>query len=233
MLIVDVFNVVHAAASARHPLHPLSPHRLFDLVALGRYRSAPAWLVCDGTAGGLARSTDRPSGLADAPGPRFLFAGPGQDADSLIEALLDRLHAAGRAHVALVVSSDRRVQQAAVGVRARWAASPAFLELLTQDARRAAAHERLRTGDRPDFAARDALDRDSVAHWLRAFGVAPDAPPPAQKPGQPARPASPSGEPELDPQLLADIEDWARSLDSVDPPPGRGGTPPPRRPDRE
>jgi YacP-like NYN domain len=186
MLLIDTFNVLHAAPSAHPGLAGLSIEGLAGLISQSRYAGHACLLIIDGTGGGIASTgaLNLPSGFpASGSGPhafvgvRCMFAGPGKDADALIEHLLDDLEHRQVAHRALVVSSDRRVIAAAVGVRAGSLTSIDFLRELISDAERQAAKRAARTGNKPTFAAGDVgpgggLNQDETAAWLKAFGYA-------------------------------------------------------------
>jgi predicted RNA-binding protein with PIN domain len=178
MLIVDTFNVLHAVpqvAPRAGELGGATIDGLARLIATGRWRSTEALLVCDGTGGGRART-----GAAWGMGGvlvgrvRAVFAGPGKDADSSIEALLEDQEHRGAAHRCTVVSSDKRVKAAAAGVgvkqgRARWMSSQAFIVQLMEDAARAYRRDEQRSASLGRAGA-EGLDPDSVAYWLAAFG---------------------------------------------------------------
>lgn len=224
MLIVDAFNVVHAAPATAPELLPFGLDRLVEMAGGGRFAGVPVWIVCDGTAGGRSRSGgggsggELPAGRSGS-GVRVLFAGPGKDADSLIENLLDELERSGKAHAVTVVSSDRRVQQAAVGVRARRLTSREFLVALVEDARAASAKTARRTGGKPEFAVRDGLDTASAEAWMKEFGVG-TAPNPAAPPepvhGEAADPRSVGVGDVLDAQSIRALEEWAAGLNVAD-----------------
>lgn len=181
MLIVDAFNVLHAAPQADPRLAGLTLDGLAKLIASGRHGSLECVLVCDGTGGGMARGVD-PSGVLGSVvrqgggrgggGVRMWFAGPGRDADSAIEGLLDEQERKRAAHRCTVVSSDKRLKSAAAGARAKWMSSQALVKQLVQDAARAKAREVDRTGGKPAIV-NEGLDPDSTAYWMRTFGYGP------------------------------------------------------------
>lgn len=242
MLIVDVFNVLHAAPKAAPELGMAGSGGLVRLgraIPLSRFGGEPAWLVCDGTAGGLgARLAEQ----VNTDLVHVICAGPGKDADALIEQQLDHLERAGRLGGVMVVSNDRRVQAAAVGVRARWMSSDAFLSALADDLRRRGRAEHQRTGGRPELAAREALDEGAAAAWLREFGFAGPATPAASgeasSPNIPAS-TSPARKPEPDPRdsgedrrgllderTIKELEEWAKGLGLDDKSDGDRNSPP-------
>jgi hypothetical protein len=90
------------------------------------------------------------------PTARVLFSGPGVQADDIIERLLAEAPDSTRL---TVVSSDRRLRDAAGFHHAESIPSRRFAEELAQDAAK-----RARRAD-------DALPRDAVARWLAEFGL--------------------------------------------------------------
>lgn len=225
MLIVDAFNVLHAVSAAEPRLSGLTLEGLAALIGVcggavgGRFRSAGVVLVCDGTAGGRGWRT----GQELARGVRVHLAGPGQDADSLIERMLMDAErrgwaggsASGRAGggAILVVSSDRRVQAAAVGMaggRAKWMSSGDFVRLLAAETVKHEKRRRDKSGDRPPLGAGETLDKDTAAYWLREFGYA-DGSGSAK---QPERPHA-AGDQEWGEGVRADdldMEKWLKGL---------------------
>lgn len=249
MLLLDVFNILHAVPKAAPHLGGLNVPRLGLLVQIGRFSGEPAWLVCDGTGGGLAHALNKhaspghpDSSREEFSNVRMLFAGPGKDADSLIEKLLDDLEHKNLARRVTVVSNDRRVQAAAVGVRARWISSDEFLRVLADDAVKSERKNARRTGDRPAFAAREQLDSDAAAAWLHEFGYVSDPPlssstKPTQDtvtpiPASRLRSALPEDPAEdraaqLDPKTLRELEEWAKHVRLDDPATDTKGSPRP------
>lgn len=166
VLIVDTYNVLHAAPAAHEGLSGLNLATLIRFLAASRWSGGPVLLVCDGTG---SRSAV-PDGHLHPEAPiRVVFAGPGKDADSVIERLIiEAEHRAGKAGGSgiTVVSSDKRVLAAAigpVGPKARRMSSEQFLKALLDDARRG--------GSLPDPSRPDSLNKESVADWVRRFGV--------------------------------------------------------------
>lgn len=163
--IIDAYNVLHAwrtgpaTGSARTELPALA-----RLIAASSYAKQRVTLVCDGASptGHAGRTRPDPESNALA-----LYAGPGKDADSLIE----RLVLADTAPKRLtVVSSDRRLQRAARKRGGNALPAPAFLARIVRDAAKPPD-----TPDRPAFAQRTPLDNASTAYWLDVFGI--DTPP--------------------------------------------------------
>jgi predicted RNA-binding protein with PIN domain len=165
VLIIDTYNVLHAASATHEGLSGLNLATLIRLLTASRWSGGPALLICDGSGGRSAV----PDGHLHPEAPiRVVFAGPGKDADSAIERMIiDAEHRAGRAGGSgiTVVSSDKRVLAAAigpVGPKARRMTSEQFLKALLDDARRSG----MTDPSRPDT-----LDKESVADWVRRFGV--------------------------------------------------------------
>jgi predicted RNA-binding protein with PIN domain len=226
VLIIDGYNVVHAAAMVDPRLGTLSVARLCAMLAGGRYAGGPVLVVCDGTGG----RAGVPEELAGPEAPiRVVFAGPGKDADSAIERLLEELEHRGRARGCTVVSSDRRVQAAAQGVRGggcRRMSSEALVRELLDDLARAQSRERARGSGKP-APAREGLDEGATAYWLAQFGVQGDgrAAKPTEKPREPeaapgARPeggsAGPSAGSGDDDLLRQALQEWGDRLDPAD-----------------
>lgn len=220
MLIIDVFNVLHAAPKVTPELGMAGVGGLVRLgraIPLSRFGGEPAWLVCDGTAGGLGAQMAE---QVNTDLVHVMCAGPGKDADALIEHQLDQLERAGRLGGVLVISSDRRVQAAAVGVRVRWLSSESFLQALADDLRRRGRAEHQRTGGRPELAARDGLDAEAAAAWLREFGLENKVAGEGQEPRAQSREdvpvASELDAPDrrglLDEHTIKELEEWAKGL---------------------
>jgi len=219
MLLIDAYNALHVTGVLPPDLAGVDVRGLADLVGRSRWRSVGAVLVCDGTGpGGPTRSTPIEGAAVE-----IRYAGPGRDADSLIERLLDR-HSAPRR--VTVVSSDRRLQKAARRRKARWMPSEAFLERLAQDARRGVV--------KPDpyraFDRAVPLDAGTVEDWIRAFDISdhdrrrPISEPPRARgeerrkqsrddPPKKKKPSAPPG----DEALLRDImREWPGRIDPDD-----------------
>jgi predicted RNA-binding protein with PIN domain len=123
-LIIDGYNLLHAAGMAKHRYGPgeleKARHRLLDFLArhLGPLERARTTIVFD--AGNAPFETSRRSVVE---GITVLFAKRGGDADSVIERLIE-LHSAPRQiHL---VSSDHRLQKAARKRRAKSVDSEIF-----------------------------------------------------------------------------------------------------------
>ena len=156
MLILDAYNVLHVTGVLPPHLAGVGVRGLAELIATSRWRSLPCRLVCDGTGEkgvGKVAETALPRSI------RVIYAGPGRDADTLIENLIDASTSPRRL---VIVSSDRRLRAAARRRRCRWLASDAFLETIAHDC---APSRTRRGGPRPPEA--------DVARWMREFGFEP------------------------------------------------------------
>jgi len=159
MLVIDAYNVLHARGVLPPDLVGLDVPGLIGLIASSRYGRRDLTLVCDGGRG--ASSSGVRMGHA-----RVLFSGTHQEADDVIERLI---RGAGRGAALAVVSSDTRLRRAARRAKAEALDSERFLARLVAD-RDAPPRQQL-----PAFAREVPLDRYSVAHWLREFGLDADA----------------------------------------------------------
>ncbi len=169
----------------------------------------------------------------------MIYAGPGAEADALIESLLRRY--SGKS--SLVVSSDRRVLKAARAARARSLTSDKFLRqlVLDQSTRRASV-----VPPKPDAPVSPGQVRD----WARQMGIAPDdplwslpassvpmprsraggveppAPQPARPPSAPERGPAPVQQPSarqapqapgrIDPLILEAMKEWPGRIELDD-----------------
>ena len=191
--LIDAFNVLHAwktgpaTGSARTELPALA--RLIDASS---FRHHEVTLVCDGAPPDNHSHRLRPANDAS---PIALYAGPGKDADALIERLIRQDSAPRRL---TVVSSDRRLQRAARKRGAAAMTAPTFLARIVRDAAAPAP-----LPDRPPFAQRTPLDDPEVQRWLAEFGISDPHQDPAQiagpLPDQPPPPGRPTPAPDPDP----------------------------------
>ncbi|MCG3122168.1 MAG: hypothetical protein GIKADHBN_00547 [Phycisphaerales bacterium] len=172
MLLVDAYNVLHVQGVLPGHLAGIDLDGLSNLISLSRYARARVVLVCDGApAGGHARPPRQASGLAKSAGAassharaavEIVYAGAGNDADSLIERMLEQDSAARRW---TVVSSDHRVRRAAGRAGAQTLDSGAFLRQLAHDEGRPA------KAPAPNERQKIPLGQMDVQLWLREFGV--------------------------------------------------------------
>lgn len=223
MLLVDTYNVLHHPLAHRELPPDAGPAELAALIAAGRHRRGRAVLVCDGMPRRMGPMVERCAELrfrveqADV-----IYAGPGRDADALIERLIEAESAPRRMSV---VSSDRRLQKAARRRRAKVIPSDDFLRSLIRDLDRA--RDRW---FRPAFTTEVPLSPSAIRYWKDLFRideadlppeavapivrpmVQPSIPVPAAKPA-PAAPAPPVRPPEpIDPVLLEALREWGGRL---------------------
>lgn len=162
-LLIDVYNVLHAWAGLGIEKADPSVTAMARLIGQGRHRDQPAKLICDGTspAGQPSRT---PLYVDSQRRITVIYAGPGRDADSLIEELIERT--SGPRDL-LVVSTDRRLRKAARRRKAKSQDSASFVLELINDASRAE--------EQPEGGARTAPDANDVESWMRYFGVQDEA----------------------------------------------------------
>ncbi|MEQ9406835.1 MAG: NYN domain-containing protein [Fuerstiella sp.] len=159
-LIIDGYNLMHAAGIARHRYAPgmlqRCRHRLQLLVAdlLKAEVRQRTTVVYD-----AFESVSDDQRESEFDGLRILFAPQGSDADSEIERQL-ATHSSPRQ--ILVVSSDHRLHKAARRRRARCIDSEKFLNQLTDDLNHASSPRRPRRAQPPDTAA-------DLQHWMSEF----------------------------------------------------------------
>lgn len=163
MLLIDAYNVTHALAARGRSSRRGEVGDLLSLLATSRYAKREVTLVCDG--GPRHRDPielQQLAGLlAGVQTRRVLYAGDGREADDLVEQLLKE---SNQPRAILVVSSDRRLQQAAAFLGAGTLGSKEFLEHLYADMRRGEAAR-----SRPT----DGLDSLTLEDWERYFGLLP------------------------------------------------------------
>ncbi len=159
MLILDVANILHVLTRGRAP----GDGDVLELVgwlANSRYGKQEVTLVCDGNPMRASGLRDRVVAAMAAAGNtrQLLFSGPDQQADDVVEGLLEHTTSTGNV---LVVSSDRRLRDAAKRMGAKSLRSEEFAEQLHDDARR-----RAFTGE----SSRD-VGHISAAAWAAYFGI--------------------------------------------------------------
>lgn len=179
-LLIDGYNLLHAAGLAQRDYGPgefeQTRRRLLKLLAnqLCDRECRRTTVVFDAPAQTLG-----PSPPTEVHGIRVIFAGGDGDADAAIERLISRNSAPRRLHV---ISSDRRVQQAARRRKANFHDSEAFLKRI---ARRPTPEERARHADPPEKR-HGLMAPGEVNAWLTAFAdvqtLANEAPVPAIPP---------------------------------------------------
>lgn len=235
MLLVDAYNVLHHPLAHRELPGDAGPAELAALIAAGRHRRRGAVLVCDGVPRGMGPMARRCAELRfQVEQAEVIYAGPGRDADTLIERLIEAESAPRRMSV---VSSDRRLQRAARRRRARVIPSGDFLRSLIGDLDRA--KDRWL---RPAFTTEVPLSPSAIRYWKDLFRIdEADLPPEATAPttpgaaptakesvlaaaGDPVRKEdkTPLGEPgdhtkdqtgdQMDPVLLEALREWGGRL---------------------
>ncbi|VAX41717.1 hypothetical protein MNBD_PLANCTO03-629 [hydrothermal vent metagenome] len=179
MLLIDAFNVLHLPEAHLHG-RSLDLATLAHLLGASRYARQRAVLVCDGWGDGAielpkgARGGSRGATRVRFAGLEVLFSGPDSTADDEIERLLR----SGGGHGVVVVSDDRRLKRAARRAGSGSLASGIFLaHLLLDEGRRGERGAGEGKGGKgsakpvPRFARDLPLDRYSIAHWMREFGL--------------------------------------------------------------
>lgn len=161
MLIVDAYNVLHVTGVLPPHLAGLDAPGLAELVARSR-KWPEAVLVCDGVKprGGAGR-------VEGVSGVELRFAGPGKDADSLIERMIGDSPDPKRL---TVVSSDRRVKAAGKRARCRVLSSEGFLHQLVERIESGRVPAGSPSAGKPDVP----LDAFALRRWLDEFGVSPE-----------------------------------------------------------
>ncbi len=229
MLLIDAYNVLHTTGILPPELAGPDLGDLAGLIRMSRYASREFRLVCDGLIDRRARAH-----LDSA----VMEAGPGQQADDLIEWLVRTDTARSRL---TIVSSDRRLRRFASAQGCGSLISQLFLEHLAEDhdlQRRAGRRARAITALPPL-----PLGFEDTAAWMEEFGlgvperaprvpgasiepptvpsvpIAKRGPPPKddkrKSPGDSKRPAPGLGD---DPLLKEALDYWAGrlSLDDLD-----------------
>lgn len=159
MLIVDVFNVLHADGVLPPELVLHSVSDLVWILERSRYAGTPKVLVCDGVRPGVGHTAPSATRIGDA---RVLYSGAGREADYEIERLIEKSSYPARL---MVVSTDRRIARAAKKRRTGYLRSDAFLKQLAVDA------DRRHAEPMPKWVHEIPLSRASVEHWLETFGL--------------------------------------------------------------
>jgi len=155
LLIVDAYNVLHVTGVLPADLAGIDLPGLVQLISQSRWRRWRVDLVCDGSA---------PAGVGlTLPGRIELrFAGPGVEADAVIERMIEQSSAPRRL---TVVSSDRRLQRSARRRRSKMLSSEGFLRQLAADHGKGG-------GRRPSPPSSEpSMNEHSVADWIEAFGL--------------------------------------------------------------
>ncbi len=204
-LIIDTYNVLHTVGVLPEDLAGIDLPGLIALIRRSRYRAQRVDLVCDGTgprpdpgvgvpgvspgAGARARPGVGPSpgaGSAAVPGAGVAvhYSGAVREADDVI---IDMVGHISYPRQVVVVSSDRRIAQAARRRRCGTLTAAKFLHRLALD--------RLRPAREIHPRPRGPLRADEVDEWIREFDLKdheltapPDPPRPPDPPAPTARP---------------------------------------------
>lgn len=188
-LIIDTCNVLHRTGILPPELAGIDEQGLVSLVLSSRYRHRGAILACDGK----PRDRDISRGT---PGITLRFPRPGETADELIMALIQRSSAPKRL---LVITSDREVASAARKRRCRILDSDSFLAHLTHDAGRSGPKQIDQTTVKEpgSLGVEDWIDQFQLDDQLKGL-VASEPPPPrprepedTEPPALPPKPATP------------------------------------------
>lgn len=181
-LLIDTYNVLHVTGVLPPHLAGIDAHGLIRLLARSRYARQRITLVCDGVPPPHAAATE-----AQLPvNTQLIYTGPGREADDEIDRLIRASSAPRRL---TVVSSDRRVQQAAKRRKCRVFSSELLLKHLAEDASRPSRPSRaLQRTRKPEVP----LDDAQVLAWKALFGVDDASSPPASAPRPPQNPSNQS-----------------------------------------
>ncbi len=200
MLLIDAWNLLHAAATRPEPLADIDDlPSLVALLARTRWAGTKTTLVCDGPRPGSGHGAPSATMIAET---RILYTGSTLEADDRIEQILASSSFARRI---TVVSSDKRLRRAAQRARAQWMSSQTFCKQIERDLARSQ-HEPL-----PAFVHEIPLGPAAVEHWMRQFGLPDDwgptiAPAPPQETPTPPAPPAPDDEPHTPPPEPLDPE---------------------------
>jgi hypothetical protein len=200
MLVIDAYNALHVTGILPPDLAGVDVRGLAGLIAASRWRSVACRLICDGTGEsevGRVRSDTLPRTVS------VVYAGPGRDADSIIEHIIESSTTPKRL---VIVSSDRRLRAAARKRRCRWFSSEAFLETLAQDAM--ANRGRRQGSAQPE----PPSDPREIEGWLREFGFDPPPPGSTRSDQQPKAEPPPIGPTPDDPPPPHLDEDWKKRI---------------------
>lgn len=159
MLYIDAYNALHVTGVLPPHLAGLDPPALAELVGRSRWGRGKAMLVCDGVRRrGWPRQVE---------GVELRFAGPGRDADSLIERFLRDAPDPRRV---TVVSTDQRLRKAAKRAGASSLTSEAFLAQIAADMEAPKARASSPAAGKPEVP----LDPFALRRWLDEFGLGSD-----------------------------------------------------------
>jgi predicted RNA-binding protein with PIN domain len=155
-LIIDGYNLLHSIHQTDEDFDAISDIQLCRIVdAFLMQTKQKGEIIFDGSGPPNKSTFDNMRKL------EVLFAGPSRDADTVVE---NKIKASTDAKRLTVVSSDRRILQAARARRAAVMKSDAFWDgLQRQLSRKKTAHE--------PAAKRHGLSESETEQWLRIFGL--------------------------------------------------------------
>ncbi len=156
MFIIDGHNLLHSIREADEGPESISDVQLCRIV--GRYlklAGEKGEIIFDGTGPRDKSEFDNISNL------EVLFAGPGTDADTIIE---DKIRANTAPKRLTIVSSDRRLRKAAQARKAMAVKSEVFWNNLQKQLSR-------KKGIREPAAKRQGLTESETKQWLEFFGL--------------------------------------------------------------
>ncbi len=182
MLLIDAWNLLHAAATRDEPLADLDLPSLVAVLARTRWAGTKTTLVCDGPRPGAGHAAPSAAMIAET---RIIYTGATREADDQIEQILESCSFARRI---TVVSSDKRLRRAARKAGADWLSAQAFCEQLEKDL------ARTKREPLPAFVHEIPLGPHAVDYWMREFAL-PDDWGPRVDP-QPIRPPPPPRQPD-------------------------------------
>jgi hypothetical protein len=156
MLILDAYNVLHHAhllPAGHAKVSAVGMGRLIDQAGIHAGRIV---VVCDGA--------PKPHERTDDPGPRaeVIHAGPGREADDVIERLIEQ---EANPRDMIVVSSDRRLKQAGRRRGATVMDSDEFVRRLAERLRSSDVGSESDTAEKPEVV--------DVKRWMKEFGFGP------------------------------------------------------------
>jgi predicted RNA-binding protein with PIN domain len=156
MFIIDGYNLLHSIRKANEDSNVISDAQLCRIVDVFLTQTKQKGeIIFDGIGPPDKSAFDNISKL------EVFFAGPGKDADTVIE---NKIRASTDAKRLTVVSSDRRILQAARARKAAVIKSNAFWDNLQRQL------SRKKTACEP-AAKRHGLSESETEQWLRIFGL--------------------------------------------------------------
>jgi len=156
MIIIDGHNLLHSIVPPTHQAEPVSDLQMCWIIS--RYLKAIAdrgEIIFDGTG-----PRDK-SGFDNIANLEVFFAGLGTDADTVIE---DKIKASSAPKRLSVVSSDRRLRDAARARKANPVKSEVFWDNLQKQLRR-------KKPIKEPEAKRSGLTESETEQWLEFFGI--------------------------------------------------------------